>query len=146
LVAVQALLPIYVGSGWWGDWWMHYDESLVFLGQWSVDTKWFDLYTLASRTPLFNLVGAFLLSLGGEEFGIFQLASTLMNCCFLPALYLLLRALLGPRAGLVGIMLASLNIWMLHLAWFTWPKMLVVYFLLLSLYFYLCFLQQTQNV
>src|SRR5262249_27069517 len=44
------------------------------------------------------------------------------------------------RTARLGTALAALNVWLLHNAWFTWPKMLVVYFLLLSLAFYLRFL------
>jgi len=51
LVCIQMLLPIYVGGNWFGDWWMHYDEALVFRGERGVETEWFGLYTLASRTP-----------------------------------------------------------------------------------------------
>src|SRR5262249_50086315 len=43
----------------------------------------------------------------------------------------------GARAARLGLVLATLNLWMLHNAWFTWPKMLTAYFLLLGLYFYL---------
>src|SRR5262249_54262484 len=68
LVAIQALLPVYVGAGWFDDWWMHYDEALIFLGERSIHTTWFkdDAFNLASRTPLFNLVSAFLMSLVEE--------------------------------------------------------------------------------
>jgi hypothetical protein len=141
LVCVQTLLPIYVGSYWYGDWWMHYDEALIFRGAHDVYTQWAD-YNIASRTPLFNLGGAYLMSLVGNEFWAFQLASTLMNCCFASGVYLLLRDLFGPRAARVGFLLAALNLWMLHNAWFTWPKMLTAYFLLLGLHFYLQFLRR----
>jgi len=135
-VCIQMLLPIYVGGNWFGDWWMHYDEALVFRGERGVETEWFGLYTLASRTPLFNLVGAFLCRSPATTSGAFQLGSTLLNWCFVSALYLVLRDLFGVRAGRIGVVLASLNLWLLHNAWFTWPKMLVVYFLLLGLHFY----------
>ncbi|MGH7169092.1 MAG: hypothetical protein ACRELG_02295 [Gemmataceae bacterium] len=137
LICLQMLLPNYMGSHWYFDWWMHYDEALVFRGVHGLDTTWAEAYNLASRTPLYNLTGAFVLSLAGDEFSTFQLASSLMGVCFLPALYLVLRDLCGPRAGRLGLLLAPLNLWMLHNAWFTWPKMLTAYFLLLGLHFYL---------
>jgi hypothetical protein len=141
LVCTQVLLPNYVGSHWYGDWLMHYEEGLVFRGLLGLDWTYANGYTLASRTPLFNLAGAFVLSLAGDDFGVFQLTSALWGTCFLPALYLVLRDLFGPRTGRLGMTLAALNLWMLHNAWFTWPKMLTAYFLLLGLHFYLQFVR-----
>jgi hypothetical protein len=142
LVGIQALLPLYEGSGWFGDWWMHYDEALIFRGLKPVETTWFDAgYTIASRAPLFNLVAAAVMSVAGDAFWVYQLAASLMNVAFLAPLYLLGRELAGPRFGRLAVVLASLNVWVVHNAWFTWPKMLVVYFLLLGLHFYLQFLR-----
>jgi 4-amino-4-deoxy-L-arabinose transferase-like glycosyltransferase len=144
LLLVQALLPHYVGSDWWGDWHMHYQEAQVFLGRLPVDTEWVGAgrYTLASRTPLFNLAAAFLLSVVGDDFWAFQVADAALNCCWVPAVYLLLRELFGVRAARLGLLLAPLNVWLLHNAWFTWPKMLAAYFLVLALYCYLRWLRQ----
>src|SRR5439155_935465 len=43
------------------------------------------------------------------------------------------------RAARLGLLLAPLNLWMLHNAWFTWPKMLAAYFDLQGLACYLQF-------
>jgi hypothetical protein len=136
LACTQVLLPNYMGSLWYGDWRMHYEEALVFRGVLGVDRTWANGYTLASRTPLFNLAGASVMSLAGDDFGVFQFCTALWGSCFLPAVYLVLRDLFGPRAGRLGMTLAPLNLWLLHNAWFTWPKMLTAYFLLLGLHFY----------
>jgi hypothetical protein len=140
LVCIQALLPVYRGSLWYFDWWMHYDVARVFLGHQSLDAAWAE-YSLPSRTPLFNLVSASVLALAGDDFWVYQAATALPNCCFIPAAYLVLRDLFGARAARLGLLLAPLNLWMLHNAWFTWPKMLAVYFLLLALHFYLRFVR-----
>jgi hypothetical protein len=137
LVYTQGLLPNYVGSHWYWDWVNHYQLATVFRGDLPVSWTTSHQYTLASRTPLFNLAGAFALSLAGNDFGVFQLASALLSTCFLPAVYLVLRDLCGPRAARLGLVLAPLNLWMLHNAWFTWPKMLAAYYLLMGLHFYL---------
>jgi hypothetical protein len=139
LLCIQALLPQYVGSDWWGDWRMHYDEALVFAGRLDVGTQWegAGTYTLASRTPLFNQAAAFALSGAGDEFPVFQAASAALSWCFLPAVFLMLRDLFGERAARLGLPLGALNLWLLHNAWFTWPKMLAAYFLMLGLHFYL---------
>ena len=139
LLCIQALLPQYVGSDWWGDWRMHYEEALVFAGRLGVQTQWegAGTYTLASRTPLFNLAAAFALSGAGDDFPVFQAAATALSWCFLPAVFLVLRDLFGERAARLGLLLGALNLWLLHNAWFTWPKMLAAYFLVLGLHFYL---------
>jgi hypothetical protein len=135
LLCIQALLPVYRGSDWYFDWGMHYDVSLIFAGDRDVHTAWAG-YTLASRTPLFNLVAATVLSLAGRDFSVFQTASVLTDCCIILPVYLLLRELFGPRAARLGLLLAPLNLWLLHNAWFTWSKMLAGYYVLLGLYFY----------
>ncbi|MBY0524385.1 MAG: glycosyltransferase family 39 protein [Gemmataceae bacterium] len=140
LVGVQCLLPIYVGSDWWGDWMMHYENALIFRGERGVDTKWIDTYSLASRTPLFNLTSAFVMSLSGGQFWAFQLVSSLMNIAFVAALYLVMRDLFGRRMARLALVLVPLNLWLLHMAWFTWPKMLTAYFILMGFHFYLQFI------
>jgi hypothetical protein len=142
LVCIQALLPAYRGSYWFFDWWMHYDEAKIFVGDQAADTTWANGYTLASRTPLFNLATAFVMGIAGHGFDTYQLASALTNICFVLSLYLLLRDLFDRRAAWLALLLAALNLWMLHNAWFTWPKMLAAYYLILALHFYLQSLRQ----
>lgn len=137
LVALQALLPIYIGGNWYFDWWMHYDEALIFLGLRPVDTRWAGVYTLASRTPLFNLTTASVMAVAGHDFWVFQLASTSANYAFVFAVFLVLRDLFGLRAARLGLILVPLNLWIMHNAWFTWSKMLTAYYIFISLHFYL---------
>jgi hypothetical protein len=137
LVCIQALLPDYRGSHWYFDWWMHYDEALVFLGDRPVNTTWANGYTLASRTPLYNLTTAFVMSVVGHDFASYQIASALTNIAFVAGVYLVLRDLFGLRAARLAVLLAPVNLWMLHNAWYTWPKMLVAYYLIMSLHFYI---------
>jgi hypothetical protein len=136
LLCVQALLPCYVGSSWWGDWHHHFLAARVWLGDLPVDTEW-QGYTIASRTPLFNLATAFPLNFVGPEFWAFQTASVAPSICFVLPAYLLLRDGFDRRVAVVAFLLAPLNLWLLHIAWFTWPKMLAAYYLLLGLHFYL---------
>jgi Dolichyl-phosphate-mannose-protein mannosyltransferase len=137
LVCIQSLLPAYRGSYWYFDWWMHYNEAQIFVGDEALDTTWANGYTVASRTPLFNLATAFVMGIASHDFDVYQLASSLTNICFVLSLFLLLRDLFGRRAAWMALLLAPLNLWMLHNAWFTWPKMLAAYYLILALHFYL---------
>lgn len=137
LVLIQALLSAYEGGSWFYDWWMHYDEALVFLGRQEVGTRWLGRYTLASRTPLFNLSASWPMAIAGEAFWVFQLAASLANFAVVPAAALVIRDLSGPRAARLALLLAPMNLWIMHNAWFTWPKMLCAAYLLIALHFHL---------
>ena len=99
LVGFQGMTPIYAGGNWYGDWWEHYSIAQAYIRTaGGHETVWFGDYNLASRTPLFNLVTAFALSLFGDHFWVYQVASTVASSLFLPAIVLLVRELRG-RAG-----------------------------------------------
>jgi dolichyl-phosphate-mannose-protein mannosyltransferase len=140
LVGLQGMTPIYAGGNWYGDWWEHFSIAQAYVrtagGHESV---WFGDYNLASRTPLFNLVTAFALSLFGDRFWVYQIASTVASSLFLLAVVLVMRELRGERAALLTAAFIFFNTWLVHDAMFTWAKMTAAYLLLLSLYFYLRF-------
>jgi hypothetical protein len=137
LCAIQWLLPAYLGGGWAFDWWMHYGESLVFLGSKPIDTVWVGHYTIASRTPLYNLTLAWAMSFVGRDYWVFQLASVLTNSVAILPIALVAADLFGERGSRLAVALAALNVWLLHEAWFTWSKMLLCYYLLLGVHFHL---------
>jgi hypothetical protein len=95
LFCIQALLPLYLGSDWWGDWHHHFLAARVFLRELPVETEWggAGMYTVASRTPLFELATAFPLTLTGIHFWAYQAASVAPSYAFAGAIYLLLRDL-----------------------------------------------------
>jgi hypothetical protein len=140
LLCIQGFLPVYAGAGWCYDWWQHYDQALVFLRERAVSTTW-GPYNITSRTPLYNLSEAFAMSLAGQHFWVYQIASVLLGTLVGLSLYLLLRDLVGRAAAALALLLVPLNIWILHNAWYTWPKMLSAYFALLGLHFYLRFVR-----
>jgi hypothetical protein len=138
LVGYQGMTPIYAGGNWYGDWWEHYSIAQAYVRTaGGHETVWFGDYNLASRTPLFNLVTAFALSLFGDRFWVYQVASTAASTLFLPATVLLLRPLRGARAALLTAAFVFVNTWLVHDALFTWAKMTAAFFLLLALHFYL---------
>jgi hypothetical protein len=141
ILLIQALLPDYVGSDWYFDWKMHYDFAQVFLGTRPDDYAALGQYNLASRTPLFNASAGFVLSLTGDEYFSYQITATWLNWLFPAPLYLLMRDRCGVKAARLALLLAPLNLWLLHLAWFTWTKLLTAFYLLLALHFYLRFLR-----
>src|SRR5262249_18218206 len=120
LVCIQGAFDNYRGGAWYFDWWMHFDEGVVFLGLKPITTTWSveHHYTLASRTPLYNLTTAAVMAAAGHDFAIYQLASALTNCAVVLAIALLARDFFGRRAALLALLLAPLNLWLLHNAWF----------------------------
>src|SRR5262249_23318682 len=143
---IQAILPVYVGGGWENDWYTHYEEALVFIGERPVSISWdAGRYTLVSHTPLFNLVTAAVMEWVGDAVWVYQAASGWTHRAILLVLGLLLRDLFGPRAVRLGLILAALNIWILHQAWWTWTKMLTSYYDLLGLHFYLRWLRTREE-
>jgi hypothetical protein len=142
LAVIQAILPAYIGGGWAFDWFMHYGDARVFLRKIPVDTVWFGHYTVASRTPLFNLVTACVMAEAGDAFWVYQWASVLTNALVALPVALVLRDLFGPRAAWLGLTLAPLNVWLLHEAWFTWSKAPALYYLMLALHFDLRWLRR----
>src|SRR5262249_27933619 len=94
LLLVPALLPVYAGRYWYGDWCMHYSTAQIFRGQVDVHDTWAG-YSLASRTPIFNLSTAAVQSLLGDEFFAFQITASFLSYCFVAPLYLVLRDLTG---------------------------------------------------
>jgi len=136
LIGFQGLTPIYAGGSWYGDWWEHYAIAQVYLGTGTgYATVWFGDYNLASRTPLFNLAAAFGLSVFGDRFWVYQVASTFLNSLFVVPLYLLARALCGLRAALLCAGLVFFDTWLVHQGTFTWTKLSCAYLLLLALGF-----------
>lgn len=137
LLAAQALLTDYVGGDWYGDWQMHYHFAQVFDGTRSDTYAYNNQYGLTARTPIFNAVGGLAVSLTGDHYWSYQLVASWLNWLFPLPLYLLARDRWGRRVGSLVFLLAPVNFWLLHLAWFTWTKLLSAYFLLLGLHFYL---------
>jgi hypothetical protein len=136
LIGFQGLTPVYAGGSWYGDWWEHYAIAQVYLGTGTgYSTVWFGDYNLASRTPLFNLAAAFALSVFGDRFWVYQVASTFLNSLFLVPRYLLARTLCGVRAALLCAGLVFFDTWLVHQGTFTWTKLSCAYLLLLALGF-----------
>lgn len=142
ILSFQAIIPIYAGAGWFGDWYEHYFRARIYLLNLPKDTRILDLYTIPSRTPLFNLVNTFFLSIFGDSFSLYQMVSTLLNTIyFLPA-YLLAKKIFGGGIIPLFLLFVFLNPYLTRMATFTFSKSLTAYFVLMSIYFYICFREQ----
>jgi hypothetical protein len=139
-IAVQALIPVYAGAYWANDWMMHYDIARFYLDHGPLTSTWTaQADTPTSRTPLFNLAGAFFMSMLGNEFWTFQEASSFLNLAFLLPVALLARRLGYGKysAAAFALALAILNASLLSNAIYTWSKLIISLFLLGAIWYYL---------
>jgi hypothetical protein len=110
---------------------------------------YFDPYNFSSRGPLAGIATAPIVLLSGGRppaavpqldwepfdpsgFMAFRLAMTTLSCTALLSLWTLTRRLAGERAAHLGVLLAATTPFLLHEAWFTWPKLLAASLVLLA--------------
>lgn len=141
LVSVQLCIPIYSGSDWYGDWWLHYDVAQFYLGEKAGDTIYFGIYTVTSRTPLFNLFVSYYLGILGNGFSVYQLVSILPGIYLLTTIPLFLRS----RKVILAMILMALNPYMNHMTIFPWPKILTSIYIIAGIYFYLKIRKEVQS-
>jgi len=138
-ISVQALIPVYSGAYWYGDWWLHYDVARFYASRLPLDTTWFGNVIAPTRTPFFNLYGAYFMSFLGTGFAGFQVASTLANVIFLFPVAALANRLAGQRAALIAVFLCIFSSALFTNELYTWPKLATAFCVLASVYFYLAF-------
>jgi hypothetical protein len=112
-------------------------------------TSYFSPYNFSSRGPLAGIASAPIVLLSGGRppaeipelawkpfdpsgFMAFRLAMTTLSCTALLSVWTLVRRLAGERAARFGVLIAATTPFLLHEAWFTWPKLLAASFALLA--------------
>jgi 4-amino-4-deoxy-L-arabinose transferase-like glycosyltransferase len=139
IVFFLALLPVYAWFPWYGDWAYHYGVAKTYLGTPSPEAlaaTW-GASSLVTRTPLFNLVGAYFMSFLGDSFWVFQTVSGFINSCFVLSFYLIIKRLLNEKAARLSFFLAFFNPLLMRHSLYPWPKSFTTYLILLSFFFYL---------
>ncbi len=111
--------------------------------------SYFSPYNFSSRGPLAGIATAPIVLLSGGRppagavelawkpfdpsgFMAFRIAMTTLSCTGLLSLWTLTRRLAGERAARFGVLLAATTPFLLHEAWFTWPKLLAASLVLLA--------------
>ena len=144
-----AMIRVYSGAGWGGDWNEHFQRALFFLHHLPTDIQITGGYLLPARPPMMNLIGAFFLGEVTDLFEIHQALYTAMNLfAFLPCC-LLLHALVVKNRGarwLPLTVLFALNPMLMENAWYPWTKLLAVFYVLFALWLYLAGLRKNDGV
>lgn len=112
-------------------------------------SSYFSPYNFSSRGPLAGIASAPVVLLSGGRppaeipelawkpfdpsgFMAFRLAMTTLSCTALLSVWSLARRLAGSGAARFAVLIAATTPFLLHEAWFTWPKLLAASFALLA--------------
>jgi hypothetical protein len=143
-----AMIRVYSGAGWSGDWFEHFQRSLYFLHRFPAETVIYSNYTVPARPPMMNVLAAFFLGLTQDRFEIYQAVFAFLNILlFLPA-YLLAPALgfrRRPAAVVLTALFAASPVVMQN-ATYSWTKALTAFYVLLAVALYLAGLRKRDSV
>jgi len=131
-LGLQAALPHYGVAMHLYDWWVHFDLARFYRAPGAFERVYSDGATIASRTPLFDLLGALPLTYLGNRFTVFQVFTAVVGWLWVLPLARLAGRLLGTRTPSV-VALLGLSPLLLHSHTYTWQKGLVTFFVLLAL-------------
>jgi hypothetical protein len=138
-LVILAMIRVYSGAHWSGDWHEHFQRTLFFLQRLPAGTVFSDVYSLPSRPPLMNVLAAYFLAQTQDRFEFFQIVFTFLNALlFLPAC-LLLPAVTGNRRAriLPLVLLFCFNPVAMQNVTYTWTRALTAFFVLLGIALYL---------
>jgi hypothetical protein len=83
---------VYGGVTWFGDWYEHYERSILFLDHLPPETRFhLGIWTLPARGPIFNATAAFFMRILGRDFASHQVFATGLNTLAILPMALLLR-------------------------------------------------------
>ncbi len=143
-----AIIRLYSGAAWGGDWKEHFHRTLYFLNRLPLMTPMFPDVALTQRPPLMNVVTALFLGLTADRFEIFQFVFAFLNLLvFLPCV-LILPALGGARRRVVLplAVLFAVSPVMMEAATYTWTKAFPAFFIVLGIAFYVAGLRKNDPV
>jgi hypothetical protein len=134
-----AMIRVYSGADWTGDWLEHFQRALFFLWRLPTETSFLGIYTLPARPPLMNVVAAYFLAQTQDRYELFQVIFVALNLLvFLPCC-LIMPAITGRRRVriLPLVVLFALSPMVMENITYTWTKALAAFFVVLGLTFYL---------
>src|SRR3989344_5543998 len=90
VILTLSLISYYSGAGLFWDWYEHYLRSMIFYNHLPTSTVMGGHIFLYQRQPLFNAAAAFLMSILGSDFWVYQTIVTLLNISVLLPCFLIL--------------------------------------------------------
>jgi len=136
-LGLLALIRSYSGGGWVGDWLEHYQRAVFFLRDLPLDTTFLD-YSVPARPPMMNVVSAFFMAQAGEQFGVFQAVSALLNMSAFLAACLVCRLASRKWAAALPVLgaLFMLNPMMAQNSTYSWTKLLAAFYVVSGICLY----------
>ncbi|PYS37655.1 MAG: hypothetical protein DMG14_20495 [Acidobacteria bacterium] len=138
-LVILAMIRVYSGGPWSGDWQEHFQRTLFFLQRLPATTMFAGVYQLPARPPLMNVLAAYFLAQTQDRFELFQILFTFLNLLIFLPCCLLLPALGGVRRPriLPLVLLFALNPVVMQNATYSWTRGLTAFFVVLGIAFYL---------
>jgi hypothetical protein len=140
ILSFQLGVVVYGGANWFGDWREHYERALFFLEQKPLETRFLlNMWPLPSRGPLFNSSAAFLMSLFGKEFWVYQIISTVLNTFAVLPFALLIQSIVKIKqaaAHWVSLFIMTFAPFAFQMELYTNTKFFTLAFILGAIYLY----------
>jgi len=137
--ALLAMIRVYSGAWWSGDWYEHFQRALFFLDRLPANAKINVLYVIPARPPMQNVLAALFLGAVSDRFELFQAIFAFQN-----VLLLLPCVLLAPSLGftrrrriLPVLFLLAANPAVMENITYTWTKSLAAFYVIVAIWFYL---------
>ena len=149
--SLLAMIRVYSGARWGGDWLEHFQRCLFFLQRFPVGNTIYRDYQLPARPPMMNVLGAFFLGQTIDRYEVFQLVFVFLNLLPFLACCLILPALGGPRrrAGKWALLplaaIFAMNPLVMQSTLYMWTKALSAFFVITALAFYLAALRKRDS-
>jgi hypothetical protein len=137
--ALLAMIRVYSGAGWSGDWGEHFQRTLFFLDRLPTNVKINLYYVLPARPPMQNVLAAFFLGATADRFELFQVTFAFLNALvFLPCVLIVPALGMGRRRRVLPILflLAASPVVMENIV-YTWTKSLTAFYVVLAISLYL---------
>ena len=138
-VTLLAMIRVYSGAGWFGDWLEHFHRSLFFLYHYPANTTIFPRNLLPARPPMMNVLASFFLAQTGDRFDLFQLIFSFLNLLLFLPCCLMMPALGAPakRRTLLLVALFAASPVIMENATYSWTKAGAAFYVVLAFWFYL---------
>lgn len=134
-----AMIRVYSGAGWFGDWLEHFQRSLFFLYHYPANTTIFPNSLLPARPPMMNVLAAFFLAQTEDRFELFQTIFAFLNLLLFLPCCLMMPALGTPgrRRTLLLVALFAMSPAIMENATYSWTKAGAAFYVVLAFWFYL---------